>query len=143
MNTELRTKATKSFEEDSFFKLMKTSVFKKMMQNRRTRILIDLVCDNELDKLQRLIADTVFAFRKFFDGGLVVVRSKYKLKLTPTKPIYVVWSVLELLNLLMYEFYYDKIEPFYKNRVNMLYTDTDDYDHQRCIHGHCTTIFRQ
>ena len=45
-----------------------------------------------------------------------------------TKPFYVGFSVLELSKLLMYERYYDKMQPYFgKNNLELHYIDTDSF----------------
>ena len=42
------------------------------------------------------------------------------------KPIYLGFSVLELSNLLMYETYYDKLQPYFgQENIQLQYMDTD------------------
>ena len=43
------------------------------------------------------------------------------------KPIYLGFSVLELSKLLMYEFYYHKLQPYYNCSVKLHYMDTDSF----------------
>ena len=43
------------------------------------------------------------------------------------KPIYLGFSVLELSKLLMYEFYYKRLEPHWQNKVQLNYMDTDSF----------------
>ena len=43
------------------------------------------------------------------------------------KPIYLGFSVLELSKLLMYEFYYHKLQPYYNNKIKLHYMDTDSF----------------
>ena len=43
------------------------------------------------------------------------------------KPIYLGCSVLELSKLLMYEFYYHKLQPYYSSSVKLHYMDTDSF----------------
>lgn len=45
--------------------------------------------------------------------------------LTLDKPIYIGFTVLELSKVHMYNFHYNIIKPFYKNRVELCYTETD------------------
>ena len=58
------------------------------------------------------------------------VFSVYKFEKEETvfdKPIYLGFTVLELSKLLMYEFYYKTLEPFWQNKVQLLYMDTDSF----------------
>ena len=44
------------------------------------------------------------------------------------KPIYLGFSVLELSNFLMYETYYDKLQPYFKQKnIQLHYMDTDSF----------------
>ena len=43
------------------------------------------------------------------------------------KPIYLGYSILELSKLLMYQFYYEKFQPFWKDNLNLHYIDTDSF----------------
>ena len=44
------------------------------------------------------------------------------------KPIYLGFSVLELSKLLMYETFYDKLQPYFKQEIIQLhYIDTDSF----------------
>ena len=61
---------------------------------------------------------------KIFDNNLVVT-SKSKLVLKPNKPAYIGMCILELSEVLMYEFHYDYIKNKYDNKSKLLFTDTD------------------
>ena len=41
------------------------------------------------------------------------------------KPIYLGFSVLELSKVVMYEFYYHKLQPYYNNKLKLPYMDTE------------------
>ena len=43
------------------------------------------------------------------------------------KPIYLGLSILDISKTLMYKFWYDYIQPKYKDRVNLCYLDTDSF----------------
>ena len=55
------------------------------------------------------------------------------------KPIYLSFTVLESSKLLMYEFYYNKLQPYWQNKIHLHYMDTDsfilsfDTNHQELI----------
>ena len=43
------------------------------------------------------------------------------------KPVYLGLSILEISKTLMYEFWYDYIQPKYQNNVKLCYMDTDSF----------------
>ena len=43
------------------------------------------------------------------------------------KPIYLGFTVLELSKLLLYEFYYNTLKPFWKEKMQLHYMDTDSF----------------
>ena len=44
-----------------------------------------------------------------------------------TKPLYLVMSILDISKILMYEFWYDYINPKDGDKVKLCYTDTDSF----------------
>ena len=44
-----------------------------------------------------------------------------------TKPLYLGMSILDISKILMYEFWYDYINPKFGNRGRLCYTDTDSF----------------
>ena len=44
-----------------------------------------------------------------------------------TKPLYLDMSILDISKILMYEFWYDYINPKYGDRAKLCYTDTDSF----------------
>ena len=44
-----------------------------------------------------------------------------------TKPLYLVISILDISKILMYEFWYDYINPKDGDKVKLCYTDTDSF----------------
>ncbi|CAH3046267.1 unnamed protein product, partial [Porites lobata] len=104
-NTELRKKATNSFEKD-FFKLMNNSVFGKTIENIRKRQNIILV--NDRDKALKLSSRPNFDRSTIFDSNLVAVHMK-KTEVYFNKPIYVGQAILDLSKILMFDFHYNYI----------------------------------
>ena len=43
------------------------------------------------------------------------------------KPVYLGMSILDISNILMYEFLYDYVKPKYKDKVKLCYMDTDRF----------------
>ena len=123
LNTELRKKASSTFEKD-LYKLMNNSVFGKTMENLRKRVDVKLVRSSEEDRLRKLIAKPTFARHQIFDNDLAALHM-HKSKLMLNRPVFVGMSILDLSKHLMYDFYYNKLKTQYGECCNLLYTDTD------------------
>ena len=120
-NTELRKTAANSFEKD-FFKLMNNSVFGKTIENIRKRQNIELV-DNR-KKAAKLTSRPNFDRATIFDKNLIAVHMK-KTEVYFDKPVYVGQAILDLSKTLMFDFHYNYIRKKYKNKAELLFTDTD------------------
>ena len=123
MNTKLREEAKNNFEKD-FFKLMNNSVFGKTMENMRKHRDIKLVTTDE--KRNKLVSEPNYHTTKRFSENLLAIEMK-KTKVKMNKPIYLGMSILDISKTLMYEFWYDYLKPKYRDRVKLLYTDTDSF----------------
>ena len=125
-NTELRKTAANSFEKD-FFKLMNNSVFGKTIENIRKRHNIFLVDDRK--KAVKLTSRTNFDRATIFDKNLIAVHMK-KTEVYFNKPVYVGQAILDLSKTLMFNFHYNYIQKKYKDRAELLFTDTDSLMYQ-------------
>ena len=76
------------------------------MENLRSRIDVRLE-NNEKDYL-KCSSKPSYMSHKIFDNNLVAIR-KSKVALKLNKPAYIGMCILELSNILMYEFHYDYI----------------------------------
>ena len=118
-NTDKRKNAANSFEK-CFFKLMNNSVFGKTMDYLRKRISVKLV--NNAKDYVRCISKPSFVSQKTFSKNFVSIH-ELKPVLTLNKPIYVGFSILDLIKYLMYEFHCNYIKS--KFDAKLLFTDTD------------------
>ena len=50
-----------------------------------------------------------------------------KIRVTMTKPLYLGMSILDISKILIYEFWYDYINPKNGDRAKLCYTDTDSF----------------
>ena len=120
-NTELRKTAANSFEKD-FFKLMNNSVFGKTIENIRKRQNIHLI-DNR-KKALKLTSKPNFDRCTIFDKHLIAVHMK-NTEVYFNKPVYVGQAILDLSKTLMFDFHYNYIKKKYKDKAELLFTDTD------------------
>ena len=125
-NTELRKTAANSFEKD-FFKLMNNSVFGKTIENIRNRQNIILVDDRK--KAVKLTSRPNFDRSTIFDRNLIAIHMK-KTEVYFNKPVYVGQAILDLSKTLMFNFHYNYIQKKYKDRAELLFTDTDSLMYQ-------------
>ena len=123
-NTNQRMKATTDFEKD-FFKLMNNAYYGKTCENIRNRQEVHLLKD--LEKITNYHNKPNFSDEKIFDENLAALLMR-KTRMKFDKPIYIGATVLELSKLLMYEFYYDILQPYFgEKNLELLYMDTDSF----------------
>ena len=123
MNTKLRKEAKNEFEKD-FFKLMNNSVFGKTVENVRKHRDIKLVTTD--GKRNKLVSEPNYHTTKRFSENLLATEMK-KTKVKMNKPVYLGMSILDISKTLMYEFWYDYIEPKYGDTAKLCYMDTDSF----------------
>ena len=123
MNTELRKKAQNEFEKH-FFKLMNNSVFGKTIENVRNHKDIKLVTSDKRRK--RLVSEPNYHSHKRFSEHLMAIEMK-KTRVKIAKPLYLGMSILDIRKILMYKFWYDYINPKYRDRAKLCYTDTASF----------------
>ena len=122
-NTEKRSKAKTKFEKQ-FHKLMNNSFYGKTIENIRKRLKLSIEKSDTHRILYRQsklsFDDKIEKYEKFS------LYSFNKESIKFTKPIYVGFSVLDSSKLLMYEWYYDKMQPYCGDDILQLhYLDTD------------------
>ena len=144
-NTHQRQLATNEFEK-SYFKLMNNSVFGKLLEDVTKYINFELFLPEKRKKYQRMHEQKPYMIQresvyhrcqnhtqepnmeKCTGGdGCVVGMQKLKNKITLNKPIMVGSKVLELSKVLMYDFFYNTVQPFFKDMIKLLATDTDSF----------------
>ena len=125
-NTELRKTAANSFEKD-FFKLMNNSVFGKTIENIRKRQNIFLIDDRK--KAAKLTSRPNFDRATIFDRNLIAVHMK-RTEVYFNKPVYVGQAILDLSKTLMFDFHYNYIKKKYRDKAELMFTDTDSLLYQ-------------
>ena len=121
MNTGLRKKAKNDFEKDSF-KLMNNVVFRKTMENVRKHTDTKLVTTER--RRNYLVSEPNFHTKTFFTENLLAMEMK-KIEIIMNKITHLGLSILELSNILMYEFCYDYVKLKYDEKAKLCYMYTD------------------
>ena len=100
---------------------MNNSTFGKAMENLRKWINVRLM--NNAGDYKSYVSEPSFVSQKIFSKNFVAIH-EIKPVLTLDKPIYAGFSILDLSELLMYEFHYKCIKS--KFSADLLFTDTDN-----------------
>ena len=122
-NTELIKNAKNEFQKN-FFKLMNNSGFGKTMENVRNHKNIKLVTSDKRRK--RLVSEPNYHSLKKISDNLMAIEMK-KTRVKMTKPLYLGMSILDISKILMYEFWYDYINPKYGYKAKLCHADTEFY----------------
>ena len=123
MNTELRKQAENEQEKD-LYKLMNNAVFGKTIENVRNHRDIKLV--TTVKRRNQLVSEPNYHTTKWFSENLLAIEMK-KTKVKMNKPIYLGFSILEISERLMYEFWYDYMKQKYDDNLKLCYMDTDNF----------------
>ena len=127
MKTDLRKKAKYDFGKD-FFKLMNNAVFGKTTKNVRKYRDIKLV-KTERER-NNLVSEPNFHSTKFFTEKLLAMEMR-KTQILMDKLVYLGLSILDLSKTVMYEFWYDYVNPKYGENAKHCYMDTGSF----IVHG--------
>ena len=94
------------------------------MENVRYHRDIKLVTSDKRRK--QLVSEPNYHLQKRFSDHFMAIEMK-KTRVKMTKPLYLDMSILDISKILMYEFWYDYINPKYGDRAKLCYTDTDSF----------------
>ena len=125
-NTQKRNKAKNDFEKD-FYKLLINAFYGKTMENVRNRLKIKIIKKDDYREIIKQQSKLTFnGIHKSYENC-----DSYTFKQNEVlidKPIYLGFSVLELSKLLMYETYYDKLQPYFgQQNIKLHYIDCDSF----------------
>ena len=123
MNTKLRQKAKNNFEKD-FFMLINNAVFAKTMENMRKYRNIKLVTTER--RWNYLVSEPYYHTTKFVTEDLLATETR-KPQILMIKPVYIGWSILDLSETVIYEFWYDYVKPKYGENAKRCYMNTDSF----------------
>jgi len=121
LNTELRKKATNTFEKD-LLKAFNNIIFGKSIQSVRKQASMRLV--NNVKVVKKILGKSTVKTFKVINKDTVLF-SMYKESVTLNKPIYIGFVVLDLAKLEMYDFHYDIMKKTYGPSCELLMSDTD------------------
>ena len=125
-NTQKRNQAVNDFERD-FDKLLNNAFYGKTMENVRNRMKIKFIKKDEYREIIKQQSKLTFnGIHQSYENC-----DSYTFKQNEVlmdKPIYLGFSVLELSKLIMYEIYYDKLQPYFgENNLQLHCMDTDSF----------------
>ena len=121
-----RNQAVNDFEKD-FYNLLKNVFYGKTMENVRNRLKIKFVKKDDYRELTKQQSKLTFnGIHKIYENCDSFTFKQYEVLMD--KPTYLGFSVLELSKLLMYETYYDKLQPYFgEENLQLYYMDTESF----------------
>ena len=116
-NTHKQNKAKNDFEKD-FHKVLKNAFYGKTFENVRNRTKVEFIKKHDFDKIikqqSKLTFNGVHKSMENYDSSTFKQN-----EVLMDKPIYLVYNLLELSKILMYETYYDKLQPDFKKKYTI------------------------
>ena len=125
-NTQKRDEAVNDFEKD-FYKLLNNAFYGKTMGNVRNRLKSKFFEKDDYREIIKQQSKLTFnGIHKSYENCYsYTVRQNEVLM---DEPIYLGFTVLELSKFLMYETYYDKLQPYFgQESIQLHYMDTDSF----------------
>ena len=125
-NTQKRNKAKNDFEKD-FYKILNNAFYGKTMENVRNRLKIKFIGKNGYrEVIKQKYKLTFNGIHKPYENSYSYTVKQNEVFMD--KLIYLGFSVLELSKFLMYETYYDKLQPYFgQENIQLHYMDTDSF----------------
>ena len=123
MNTKLGVESKNEFEK-YFFKLKLNVAFGKIIENVTKQRYIKFVIIERM--INYLASEPNYHMTKSFSENLLAIEMK-KIKVKMNKIVYLGLSMLEVNKTLMYECWYNYIQPKYQYNAKLCYMDTDSF----------------
>ena len=125
-NTKKRNKAKNDFEKD-FYKFFNNAFYGKTMEKVRNSIKVEFISKNDTDKIIKQQSKlTLNGIHKPYTNY-----DSYTFKqneVVTDQPIYLGFALLELSKVLMYETYYDNMQPYFgQKNFQLHYMNTDSF----------------
>ena len=126
-NTQKRNKAQNDFEKDCY-KLLNNAFYGKTMENVRNRLRLKFFKKDDHKEVIKQKPNLTFnGNHKSYENCDSYLFQKNEVLMD--NPIYLVFVVLELSKLHMYETSYDKLQPrFGEKNLHLRYMDTDSFN---------------
>ena len=121
--TQKRNQAVNDFEKD-FYKLLSEAFYGKTMENVRNRSKIKFVRKDDYREIVKQQSKITFnGTHKSYENCYSYTIKQNEVPMD--KPIYLAFTVLVLSKLLMYETYYDILQPYFgQENIQLHYMDT-------------------
>ena len=125
-NTQKRNKAKNDFEKD-FYKLLNNAFYGKTMEKVRNRVKIKFIKKDDYREIIKQQSKLTFnGVHKSYNNCDSYIFKQNEVLMD--KPIYLRFTVLELSKLLLYETYYDKLQPYFgQENIQLHYMDCDSF----------------
>ena len=125
-NTQKRNKTKNDFEKN-FYKVLKNAFYGKTMENDRNRLEIKIIKKDDYREIIKQQSKLTFnGIHKSYENCESYTFKQNEVLMD--KPIYLGFTVLELSKLLMYETYYDKLQPYFgQENIKLHYMDCDSF----------------
>ena len=107
-----------------FLKLMNNSGFEKTMENVRKQRDIKLITTYK--RRNQSVLELTYHKTKYFSKDVLAIEMK-KVKVEMNKPIYLGFSIFDIIKTLLYEFWYDYVKQKYQNNAKICYMDTGSF----------------
>ena len=125
-NTQKGIRAVNDFEKD-FYKLLNNAFYGKTMENVHNRLKIKFIKKGEYREIikqqSKLTFNRIHKSYEIYDS--YTFRQNEVLM---DKPIYLGFSVLKLSKLIIYETYYDNLQPYFgQDKLKLNYMDCDSF----------------
>ena len=120
-NSNRRAQAQNTFDSN-YYKLLSNSLFGKTIERPENRQRVVLSSDPK--KHQKIVGNPCFKTSKIINEDLVASTLGYP-AVKVKKPFYMGMTILELAKVHMYNFHYNVMKKKFKDKLQLLYTDTD------------------
>ena len=122
--TQKRNKAKNDFEKD-LYRLLNDASYGETMENVRNRMKVEIIKKDDTDKITKQQSKLTFnGIRKSYENYDSYTSKRNEVLMD--KPIYLGFAILEMSKFLMFETYYDILQPYFgQENIKLHYVVTD------------------